>query len=513
LLLIWLVIQLVPVQVWGESTTKPVQDNPTGTAVGQTGTPANSDNARVEEMRRLTGYQMIFTTLPLAFAVIHLILFIYFRECKENLYFAIFLFFYAANIFTDYQASLFGGQMGDLTFLLINRVMLSVQWIFSLRFVYSLFYSRLPGQFWPFSLLFLVGTVFALMYTTPADTNVHYLYIGPMIMLAWLEILRVIVKARRDKKEGVSIIALGFAIYFFFSIFDTLMDQWGSPLFAEMENPYAIGTIGFLVTMSVYLARNYSRAHKLILERERHVKELEEARKLQLSMLPQCVDAIPGMDICFHMTTATEVGGDYYDYQVEQDGTLILTVGDATGHGLNAGIMVASVKSLFQTIGCDPDIPAFFNRCTSTIKQMGMGNLFMALCVMRLKGDKLSIASAGMPPLLIYRHSRQEIEEVRFKGPPLGAFSGFKYPHKEVEIKPGDILLAISDGLPELFNENEEMFGYDRVKEVFKEAPRDTATSVVRHLSQAGNSWRNGREPQDDITLVTVKIESKDPHS
>ena len=89
-------------------------------------------------------------------------------------------------------------------------------------------------------------------------------------------------------------------------------------------------------------------------------------------MLPKCLNDLPGIDICFEMTTATEVGGDYYDYFITNDGTLNIAIGDATGHGTKAGLMVATIKSLFNALGANMMIPDFFNRCTEIIKKMNL---------------------------------------------------------------------------------------------------------------------------------------------
>jgi serine phosphatase RsbU (regulator of sigma subunit) len=467
---------------------------------------------------------MIFTTVPFAFMVIHLILFIYFRQSRENLYFAVFLLFYALNIFTDYQWSLFGRPDESILLIQMNRVLLSLQWLAALRFVYALFYKTLLKRFWFLMALISIASVITLIKMSPMDLDVHYKYIIPVIFLFWFEVFRVIVKAIQEGRDGARIIALGFFIHFAFSAFDTLIDQGISTIFDQMQNPYAIGTIGFLVTMSFYLARNYSRTQNQLLEQERlarkqeiehrfleadnkrKTKELEEARKLQLGMLPQCVVPPAGLDICFYMNPAEEVGGDYYDYILENDDTIVLTIGDATGHGMKAGIMVAAIKSLFHTIGTNPDIPAFFNKCSQTIKEMNMGNLFMAMTVMRLKKNILTLSAAGMPPLLILRKENNEVEDVLIKGPPLGGFKTFSYGMKEVEVFSGDIILMLSDGLPELFNQEGEMFGYDRVKKEFIDAPRELATNVIDFMCEKASQWRGNAKQDDDISMVALRI-------
>ena len=82
-------------------------------------------------------------------------------------------------------------------------------------------------------------------------------------------------------------------------------------------------------------------------DNQRKTKELEEASKLQLSMLPKNVPDVPDLEIAVYMKTASEVGGDYYDFKYDNNGTLIIAIGDATGHGMKAGTMVATIKGLF----------------------------------------------------------------------------------------------------------------------------------------------------------------------
>ncbi|UCH94689.1 MAG: SpoIIE family protein phosphatase [Candidatus Aminicenantes bacterium] len=473
-------------------------------------------------MRNLTTFQMVFTTLPISFGILHLILFIFFKRAKENLYFAFFLFFYGASIFFDYQHTLFEEMEQTMIYIHIHRAMIPIYSIFALRFVYSLFSKKLPKQFWIF-LIFLLSSG---ILDVAVIKREHHIYFHIVFILFMFEISRVIITAIYRKIDGAWLIALGFFMFFFFAFFDTLMDKGIPTFFQEMENPYAIGTFGFVITMSIYLARNYARTHQQLLQKERQArehevqrrlleadnarktKELEEARKLQLSMLPQCLSDFPGMDICFHMEPATEVGGDYYDYQFDKSGSLVLALGDATGHGMKAGIMVASIKSLFHTAGTNPSIPDFFKQCTATIKEMHMKNMYMALTLVKIEGNKMIASSAGMPPILIFREAQQKVEEIVIKGPPLGGFTDFSYQQKETILKPGDSVLLMSDGLPELFNEKDEMFDYTRVKNVFKEAPKQPAEEIITYLCSTAKEWRQGKDMQDDMTFVALKIKS-----
>jgi serine phosphatase RsbU (regulator of sigma subunit) len=519
----------IPIPFSHEFVTYEIDANNTSSdAVNETTGNQRFQKSENKRTKNLITYQMIFTTLALAFGLVHLILFLFFKKARENLYFAIFLFFYAASIFFDYQNTLYAGIDQTMVYIRIHRAIQPFYLLFALRFVYSLFYPRVLKRFWFFvPLLFIFGLYS--VFSPHGDAG--YQYFGWATIPLSIEMIRVIVNALLKKRQGAWIIATGFFIYYFFTTFDTLMDLGINVPFIEMENPYAFGTVGFLVTMSVYLARNYSNTYQKMLEKERQVsekeitqnllevenarktKELEEARKLQLSMLPECISELPGIDICFYMEPATEVGGDYYDYLIDKDGSLILVVGDATGHGMKAGIMVATIKSLFQSSGTHPDISSFFNQCTNIIKKMNMGNLYMALALCRLKDNKLTAASAGMPHVLIYREAEQIIDEIKTKGPPLGGFSGYSYQQKETKLNRGDTVLLMSDGFPEQFNEKDEMMGYERVKEILSEVANQTPAEIANHLIDESIKWRNLKAQDDDITFVVLKVKQRNEKS
>lgn len=241
-------------------------------------------------------------------------------------------------------------------------------------------------------------------------------------------------------------------------------------------------------------------------ENERKSKELEEARQLQLSMLPKELPQLPNLDIAVYMKTATEVGGDYYDFHVGMDGTLTVVIGDATGHGMKAGTMVTAAKSLFSTHAANPDILFTFNEITRCIKQMHIHMLSMCLTILKIQGNNVVMSAAGMPPALIYRKEDMVVEEIVLKGMPLGAVSDFPYQLKETTINPGDTLLLQSDGLPELFNEKKEMFSYERVVQEFSKAAHKSPEEIIEELKTAGSNWNNNGEPDDDVTFVVIKV-------
>ena len=249
-----------------------------------------------------------------------------------------------------------------------------------------------------------------------------------------------------------------------------------------------------------------AKARAIQAENERKTLELEEARKLQLSMLPKTVPSLPNFDIAVYMQTANEVGGDYYDFKLDDDGTLTAAVGDATGHGLQAGTMVAATKSLFNSLAHMPHPVPILAEASYALRGMGFHNMYMAMTIAKFKDGHMRLATAGMPYPLIYRAATRDVEEVELKGLPLGSFSDVQYQWKDLKLNAGDAVLFMSDGLPEMFNTQGEVLGEDRAKELFVEVGQSAPEQIIEHLVMAGKAWANGQPQKDDVTLVVVKV-------
>ena len=243
----------------------------------------------------------------------------------------------------------------------------------------------------------------------------------------------------------------------------------------------------------------------LEIENERKTKELEEARQLQLSMLPKKLPALPNLEIAAFMRTATEVGGDYYDFRVMDNGSLYVAFGDATGHGLQAGTMVTLMKGFFTSDSSKLGMQEFMNHCSRMIKEIELGRILMSFSYLKFEDNKLFITSAGMPPIFYYDSNLNDVEEIVIQGMPLGAMRNFPYKVVEKEIKSGDTILLLTDGLPEQMNPKEEMFDYARVKSSFNEIIQNKPDEIINKLVKAGDDWMNGRIQDDDITFVIIR--------
>jgi len=223
-------------------------------------------------------------------------------------------------------------------------------------------------------------------------------------------------------------------------------------------------------------------------------------------MLPKELPQVKNLDIAVYMKTATEVGGDYYDFNVGLDGTLTVAIGYATGHGMKAGTIVSMVKALFSSGGSRLDMKSYFDQSSDALKEIELGRLMMAFMMLKIKANRIQLANAGMPPLFIYRKQYKVVEEILIKGMPLGAIKNFPYEIKELEISSDDTILLLSDGLPELKNHKEEQYGYARVKEEFKSSAEKSPDKIVEQLKNTASEWANRTEPDDDVTFVVIKM-------
>jgi serine phosphatase RsbU (regulator of sigma subunit) len=242
----------------------------------------------------------------------------------------------------------------------------------------------------------------------------------------------------------------------------------------------------------------------LEVENDRKSDDLEDARRFQLSLLPKEVPKLPGYDIAVFTRTATEVGGDYYDFHV--DGTLSVTVGDATGHGAKAGTMVTVIKTLFAGYTATTPPAAFLRDAAEKVKRMDLGRMAMALLVSRFDKDRFTVASAGMPPVYVHRTASGEIEEVARGATPLGTL-GADYADVSAPLHQGDTVFLMTDGFPELLNATGQQLGYSgAVDELRAAAGATTANGAIAHLTAAVERWHGNQPPNDDVTFVVVRM-------
>ncbi len=510
----------------------------TGSLQGPSISFGNFDELSSRSLKREDGSVIQFTVLiaiALILAFLHTFLFLFNTKSRSNLFYVLFLLCFAGYIYLYSQFSLGKNEWGVIQiYIRLIPMMLTLNVLLGAMAAYSIF-SDLP-KIYPY--IFTAAVFLGLFGFIVYESWVMYLVYAFIFFISPPTGYKIFCE-RKDGLGGEWIIRSGFIFMSAAGIYQMLLSFGWVPPLLGIYIVYFYGVLGFIVSMSVLLARDFAvmninlelqlenvqqlsektlkqelekkelETRKQILEADnyRKTKELEDARKLQLSMLPQKLPDIDGLEIAAYMSTATEVGGDYYDFIESKDGTLNIAIGDATGHGTRAGTMVASIKSLFAALGGSMMIPDFFRRCTEIIKSMKLGNLFMSMIILRLKGNYMIVSSAGMPPIMIYRNDKKRIDEITLKGMPLGAFTEYDYIEHEEELSSGDMIFMFSDGMHELFNSKKEMFGDERIKSVILNSIEKSPQEIIDALVEAGRAWRGDASQEDDITLIAVKIQ------
>jgi sigma-B regulation protein RsbU (phosphoserine phosphatase) len=207
------------------------------------------------------------------------------------------------------------------------------------------------------------------------------------------------------------------------------------------------------------------------------------------------------------MKTAMEVGGDYYDFiWNEEEGEIKVALGDAAGHGLLAAMIVSNVRSYFQANANTMESPALLKLISDGLYGLNMRVALMGLAILRIRNRTVQITSAGMPPILIWRHRLRRIEEVTIKSIFLGSAFDVTYDTLQFTLEPDDVLLACSDGVMEARNENAELFGLARLSTIFATMAEEPAQVLVSEVFEAVNQWIGNKPPADDISLLAIRV-------
>ena len=255
----------------------------------------------------------------------------------------------------------------------------------------------------------------------------------------------------------------------------------------------------------IYLFAKYREKQQIKkLENERKNGELAEAKALQERLLPKTLPAIPNLEVAGYLRTSTEVGGDYYDFFEQADGSLYAICGDATGHGTPSGMLVSITKA--GIIGLPQLSPKdMLHELNRVVKKVDLGILRMSLNIALIKDNQITLSSAGMPPYFIYRAATNTTEEIQLSGVPLGSFNNVHFDQTTTNFNSGDILVIISDGLPEAPNLEGELFDYPRLQNLISNYGNNSAQEVINYLMSEADIWLSGVHNPDDITLVVIK--------
>ena len=274
----------------------------------------------------------------------------------------------------------------------------------------------------------------------------------------------------------------------------------------EQQKKLIITAVGLiLIAIGIYLNGKRKQRERLRqIEEDRKNNELAAARDLQMSMLPKENPKRADLDIATFIRSSTEVGGDYYDFFPQPDGGLFSVCGDATGHGVTSGMMVSVTKAGLN--GISPVKPnKILQRLNGVVKRIDLGTLRMSLNIAEITSDEVFLSSAAMPPIYLYKAATKQVEEFMNNGLPLGGLRDEDFVLENRKFEAGDVLVQLSDGLPEAPNLLGEMYDYERLRSLIQSSCHLSAQEIIDVLIKSVDEWMQGKRNPDDITLVVTK--------
>lgn len=249
-------------------------------------------------------------------------------------------------------------------------------------------------------------------------------------------------------------------------------------------------------------------------ERERMKASLELAMEIQQHLLPDHPPVLAGFDISGRSIYCDETGGDYFDY-IDQDelgeGQLGIALGDVTGHGISAALLMASARAVLRSHAEQRggDLGELMETLNQHLARDTDDKRFMTLyyCVLDGADRTLRWASAGHDPALWYRPATDDFEEMPSTGIPLGVIDGMAYEERgPLALSSGDVVVTATDGVWEAANTDGEMFGKDRLREIIATHARQSAHEIEHAILDAVNRFLGAAPQEDDVTLVVIKV-------
>jgi len=313
------------------------------------------------------------------------------------------------------------------------------------------------------------------------------------VLLVSVELSRVITRPVEKLKEGAAAIGegdLGFRV-----------DIRSGDEFEDLARSFN--------AMAAALRENIENLRQTTAEKERYTKELEIARSIQTSFLPDKMPDIPGYDVSAVMIPAMEVGGDFYDIIPAADGRWAFVIADVSGKGVSAALFMAMSRTLLRAgLENATDFPRAISTANHIIARNAPSSMFVTVftALLDLPDRTLTCINAGHNPPLFVRGESGEALFLREGGMAMGVLPEMTCIPEHVQLSSGDLVIMYTDGVTEAFDAGYAAFGEDRLMSIAKEC-RNLPASMIRERIILEIRAFTGPVPQsDDITLLVIRV-------
>lgn len=256
----------------------------------------------------------------------------------------------------------------------------------------------------------------------------------------------------------------------------------------------------------------YSRLFKEFLVKLRMEEDLSSAHDLQMSMLPATCPEVDGYQLAASSTPAREVGGDFFDFFKIGEGKLGLIIGDVTGKSVSGALIMSASRSVFRMLSEEElSVGETMKRANTRIKKDIKSGMFVALlyAVLDAEDGSVGLCSAGQTQPLLLSAKTAEVTLVETVGDtfPLGILDDVNYEETQLQMAPGDKVVYYTDGIVEAMNKNEEMYGFERLQEVVKSSPAETAEALMNDIISSVSDFTGAAPQHDDLTIIVVSAD------
>ncbi|MBE7505315.1 MAG: SpoIIE family protein phosphatase [Planctomycetia bacterium] len=244
-------------------------------------------------------------------------------------------------------------------------------------------------------------------------------------------------------------------------------------------------------------------------EKQRIERDLSIARDIQQGLIPDKAAEVPGFDIAGWNKPADETGGDCYDYMALSDGSLALTIADATGHGIGPALVIAECRALFRaTISLSNDLSMVVSRINNLLSEDLPDDRFVTAFfgLLSPQTNTLSFLSAGHGPLIQYFSDKDEFVELSANAMPLGIIADVPFDDPvRFHMQPGDMMVLVTDGFFEWQNEQREQFGTERMYKILRAMKDRPCSEMIESLYREVRAFAPGTPQADDLTAIIIK--------
>jgi len=254
--------------------------------------------------------------------------------------------------------------------------------------------------------------------------------------------------------------------------------------------------------------------HRLSLERLREesalvARELQIAEAIQQRLVPQQAPPSSAFEFAWRSVAAKSIGGDYVDFLASESGQVSLVVADASGHGINSALLMASFRANYRAAAGLLDVDELAATLNDEVtREVGPTGMFVTAALARLDPEsrELTLCSAGHNPVLLVRAGGEEVEPLGSHGTPMGFLGGVAYSRCERSLSTGDLIVIYTDGVTEATRPGAEMFGEDRLVEVVRRHARGTADEVLAAVLDAVAAFTGRAAQEDDVSVMVVRV-------